>query len=283
MGLWGSVKMFTCTLRAKIQTDDARLWKARCPVQFKFDSISIPFRFIFDSISIQRHVRKSKMNQKCIQGENLFWDCFFSRAETQQKKFALSVPVCQVRFYCLSLCLPEPFFCPNLEEAADEIPEQAKKKQKVAVGLWKEKHQAMRTKYALGDFTQPWFEKGKRGGGLTCERTRDFVNVAYGVLQKTCPDEAAVMAHTLDVSQCISRRPWSAQLRNLTTSSQLFNMAQDRLLTPHEHFRVLGLERVSLSGLTPHQAKELAGQAMAAPCIAVPLHCVIATLHSLWR
>ena len=41
------------------------------------------------------------------------------------------------------------------------------------------------------------------------------------------------------------------------------------MLTASEHFNILGWSDLNISQLTDNQARELAGQAMAAPCIVV--------------
>ena len=186
---------------------------------------------------------------------------------------------------CLHRCCPltqESFFGADADEEQDAQVQPKKKKQKVSDGLWRQKHQAMRAKHGLDEFSQPWFEAGKTARGLESERARDFVNVAFGTLQKTVPPGESALQYTLDISQCITRKPWSARVRNLTTSSQLFSLAQDRLVSSPEHFRILGLENVNFSAVSSFQTRELAGQAMAAPCIAVPLLCAIASLRELW-
>ena len=127
---------------------------------------------------------------------------------------------------------------------------------------------------------------GQAGAGLcqgvSTPRGIDVVNITYGLLMKNQVGEEKLKDYTVDISQCLSRQAYGERIRNLTTSSSLFAFGQDRLLTPQEHFNILGLPGVSLEGLSERQAKELAGQAMAAPCIALPLLCLAACLPGVW-
>ena len=129
---------------------------------------------------------------------------------------------------------------------------------------------------------QAWMEAGGVCKGLTTIRAKDVVNVAYAALIKAGVSVEQIQHYTVDTSQCVKRKTWGEKVRNLTTSSCLFSFGKDRVLCPDEHYNVLGLEGVKLDGLSERQSKELAGQAMAAPCIALPLLCLIASLPNIW-
>ena len=154
-----------------------------------------------------------------------------------------------------------------------------KQRNKTEKPQWQKHHDEMRKKHNVQQGT-PWTNAGGLCRGVVTARGRDVVNAAYAILKKEGVED--MQSITVDISQCLSRKAWGGKVRNLTTSSALFAFCKDRLLAPPEHFNVLGLEGVQLTNQSDHSAKELAGQAMAAPCIALPLLCICASLPGLW-
>ena len=75
----------------------------------------------------------------------------------------------------------------------------------------------------------------------------------------------------VDVSQSLSRSPWSkpGHLRSIVASSRFYSFHTQKMLTPSQHFRLLGFSCVKQGTLTDPQMYELASQAMVQPVIAV--------------
>ena len=84
----------------------------------------------------------------------------------------------------------------------------------------------------------------------------------------------------IDVSQDVQRRPWTLNwLRSLTTSTELFAMAEDRLLIPEEHYRLLGYPPdINLDNLSKLAKKDLAGEAMSPASVGLILLCALNAL-----
>ena len=75
-----------------------------------------------------------------------------------------------------------------------------------------------------------------------------------------------------EISQSAGRRPWTSAggvLRCLSTSSTLFSFSKRRTSTGLEHLGLLGFVGVNSNGLTQSQLRNLAGEAMSLPQIAL--------------
>ena len=146
---------------------------------------------------------------------------------------------------------------------------------------WPKHHEKLRQRFQL-PAGQPWTDQGGKCNGVHAARGRDVVNLSYAMLLKNGVAPHMVGSYLVDISQSLNRKAFGQKVRNLTTSSSLFCFAKDRLLSAQEHFSVLGMPTVNLSEVSDHQARELAGQAMAAPCIALPLLIVALSLPGVW-
>ena len=111
--------------------------------------------------------------------------------------------------------------------------------------------------------------------GLTTERTKDLLTLAWAWLSQKhkAGQGSPAEAHLVDISQCLSRHPWGTKVRSLTTLSQIYSFAAQRVLSPEEHFLLLGLAPDALpralAGLGTHAVRKRAGEAMALPNFAV--------------
>ena len=138
-------------------------------------------------------------------------------------------------------------------------------------GLWKDRHSKALEAVGVPDIVAPF--RGELGG-LSTARTADLVQTVWKILSHTtdCPQ-----SYVVDVSQCISRKAWSKdQLRSMTTSSYYYHFGKGRCLVPREYMRALGFPPVNTEGLEPGAIRNLAGEAMAPPAIALALLSVIA-------
>ena len=100
--------------------------------------------------------------------------------------------------------------------------------------------------------------------GTASKRTVDTVDLCYQALQ--CDAETAV----LDTSQDISRKPWACgHIPTMTRSSSFYMFGRQRPALGVEHLRFLGFDDglVDTSIITAHEAKDLAGDAMAPPAV----------------
>ena len=85
----------------------------------------------------------------------------------------------------------------------------------------------------------------------------------------------------VDVSQSLGRRAWGEAYPTLTTSSTLYCVKAQRALVPREHFVMQGYPcEVSLEGLSLHQQRNLAGEAVAPPCAAFITWAIVLCLPS---
>lgn len=104
-------------------------------------------------------------------------------------------------------------------------------------------------------------------------------------------DPAALLVGDLflDISQCVSRRPWGSTIRALTSSTSIYSFRHDRLLVPEELMQVYGWPRPSrvLGASEAAQLADLVSECMPLPSLAVPLFSLLAALGTalpgLWQ
>ena len=86
----------------------------------------------------------------------------------------------------------------------------------------------------------------------------------------------------VDVSQNITRHPWSATgvIPTLTTSADFFFLGQRRFMHPKERVRLLGFPHtLATEGLTDVDLKNLTGEAMGLPAVGLCMLVLHLTLH----
>ena len=93
----------------------------------------------------------------------------------------------------------------------------------------------------------------------------------------------------IDVSQNHVRKPLSnasGELRTLLTSTRLYHYGSDRLLLPVEHLALQGYspEIVVPQELSAKDVRDMAGEAIALPCLATVMWCLhmVKDLTTLW-
>ena len=143
------------------------------------------------------------------------------------------------------------------------------------------KHEQLRKKWKIDSSGRRWSqEKPIRGSGQT-ERLTDCIDLCWQYVSQqgafNSTDEVL-----LDVSQDLERRPWATnRFPTMTRSTEFFSFTRQRVLAGAEYLQVLGFD-VSASGLkldklSQHQLKDLAGDCMAPPSIALTsLACIAA-------
>ena len=86
----------------------------------------------------------------------------------------------------------------------------------------------------------------------------------------------------VDISQNLSREPWCAgKVRSLTSGTRLYSFLLDRILSPQDHFALLGFNNASalcFRGISKRQAYELASESMAQPVVSLVCLCLTVVL-----
>ena len=146
---------------------------------------------------------------------------------------------------------------------------------------WEQQSKAIRESLPVGMQQQkPWSPRARLQGISNTARVLELLDIAFlcqkKMLLETDPDvtnEKVIQGLVCDTSQAISRKPWgSLCTRTLTTSSQLYSFEKDRLLLPHESFRMLGFQTQNMSsvckfGISDSDLSDLAGSAMSLPAV----------------
>eukprot|EP00971_Amphidinium_carterae_P352608 6492672-Amphidinium_carterae.4 len=146
---------------------------------------------------------------------------------------------------------------------------------------WAVKHRELKAKHLLQrveDYTRSHECRGLR---RSAERERDVVNVAWALHQVSKEAEHKSL-RCIDISQNVWRPASHSthSLPTMTTGSEFFLYApRDRVAIPREHFMALGWpDDVNLSKLSFSAQRNLTGEAMALPNIALATLAVAAAL-----
>ena len=160
---------------------------------------------------------------------------------------------------------------------------------------WKRHHEQYKKTHAItGSWTaaHPLQCRGLPLGG----REQDLVDIAVSECQERqrrktggglSGQATEPLDMIIDVSQSLSRTPWSVigekPLGSLTTSSTLFWKGGGRMIAPAEHFKLLGWQAPKIpSRLSATAQRDLAGEAMPLPPMAVLLLSMMCSLPGYW-
>ena len=138
---------------------------------------------------------------------------------------------------------------------------------------WRDKHKEMWKGVAAAE---KWSAKHDLRGVKT-PRAVDVIDLAYAH-QPHLPLFA-------DLSQAGPRRPWAPHLRSMVAASCYYSFARDRIVLPREHLALLGFPasvKVDMPGMSDGKLRQLAGEGMGLPCIALISLCVLAQHKDLW-
>ena len=170
---------------------------------------------------------------------------------------------------------------------------------------WKKTHEVVREQEALP--TILWSDTKSLTGLPPSLRIRDVVNVTYqrfhkktlelkeqGLAQDVRLTEHGLFTPcdlVLDVSQDVKRHASTMKsIRSMCSGSMCYHYSQDRMILPTEHMAILGWQHdraeaiVSSAKLTAAAVRDLSGESMASPCVA--LATCVACLHlgtSVWE
>eukprot|EP00971_Amphidinium_carterae_P300861 5977982-Amphidinium_carterae.4 len=155
---------------------------------------------------------------------------------------------------------------PGVDSVEETVPEPTGKRFKSGDPVqaakhrkWQEQHDQFRSEQKVE--WVPWTGSME---GVTTDRIKDLIHTAHSCLVAQGRD---VKNFFVDVSQSLGRSPWCSTLRTFTTSSTYFSFAKGGILHPATHLSILGLEFEGT--YTPTAYKCPAGEAMAAPCVAL--------------
>ena len=153
------------------------------------------------------------------------------------------------------------------------------------------KHQKVRE--AEGLLYAPSWVHGKDLKGVAPDATRvhDLIDLAMQyVVKKAGNDEDPDKIRErvlIDVSQCGGRLPWTSTgcLRSLTTSSEIFTGARNRMVVLPELWSAMGFTcpKPCLAKLSAASQHSLLGEAMSVPSIALVLTSLVVNLDGHWE
>eukprot|EP00971_Amphidinium_carterae_P074022 1463322-Amphidinium_carterae.2 len=148
---------------------------------------------------------------------------------------------------------------------------------------WKKKHADTRAKLGL-PHSSGMFDNGPLGGiAIDDKRSRDLLELAWQACKGCLPDY--VRQHLMvDISQCGSRKPGAiGTLKSLTTSSEIFVFSQQRTLLPCELFNLMGWKDPCLDNLSAQACRNLIGESMSLPSVALMLLGLVTALPGFWE
>ena len=132
---------------------------------------------------------------------------------------------------------------------------------------WRTNSKAVRRNSGIAEGTMPP-NKQLRGLSRT-DRILDLVQLAFDWCKHSNGDIDELF---VDCSQDVGHRPWTvSSVRSLTTSSEIYASGIDRVILAGEHMRLLGFGRVNVDSFSSRQLRELSGEAMSPPCVALCL------------
>ena len=160
---------------------------------------------------------------------------------------------------------------------------------------WIKKHAQVRSKHAIKPHFHKWTSECLCTGIPVSDRAHDLVDLAGEVFQSRLLAEGVdskdgevwkTCDYCLDLSQCGSREPFSQKCRSMVSNTNLFFYPRSRALVPKEHLLLLGWPlHMSTKGLTPTAIRDLCGESMAVPCVALATMAVVLNIPdgSLWQ
>ena len=139
---------------------------------------------------------------------------------------------------------------------------------------WPLKHREFVALHELPEDEPKWSSQ-HRLHGVSAARDVSSIDICWSWMRKKHPEWSAddLARHLcIDLSQCVTRQPWTMGVRSLVQHSTLYLYGQDRVLSGREHFNLLGSPLRDLKcDLYDRHFKELAGEAFGAPCVATCL------------
>ena len=111
-----------------------------------------------------------------------------------------------------------------------------------------------------------------------------MVDLACQTIKHKFGEGVDLSCFLVDTSQDGARRPWSSQVRSITTGSCFYSFAFDRLIGASEHLSILGFPTdLELQSLSESSIKDLVGEAFACPTTAVVVLCLATSLGDVFQ
>eukprot|EP00971_Amphidinium_carterae_P326957 6458071-Amphidinium_carterae.2 len=171
-------------------------------------------------------------------------------------------------------------------------------------GAWRKTHEEVRRKNGINADDVRWTATHRLRGVPATNRVTDCIDLAYQQIlrraKRTFAEDAKVNpqsvkisdlplsvqrceGYIIDVSQSAQRVAYTTKLRSMVSNSQFYVYSADRMMLPQEHLFALGWARaVDVQGFSASAVRELSGESMAAPCVALCLVSMSFALADLW-
>lgn len=144
---------------------------------------------------------------------------------------------------------------------------------------WKMLSAKMRSQLNMSPNFRPWTsDPGHRLVGVPPSlRMRDCIDIAWAAGPQSFPFH-------VDISQCVSRKKWSVEGQCLTTQSLVYDFEHDQVWSPTCLLALQGLPvgDLKLDTLSSVELKDLAGEGMFVPCLAMIITGVFLNVHAPW-
>eukprot|EP00971_Amphidinium_carterae_P352208 6492482-Amphidinium_carterae.2 len=146
-------------------------------------------------------------------------------------------------------------------------------RQETASAKWRTDAAAWEKKHGV-DLGNGWWQQHSHEcrGLVATARQQALINAAVAERNSL----ALASDVYVDVSQSLSRRPWSETLRAMTTSTDLFSIKRKRAIVAVETLQLLGFPKPSQC--SPSVLRDLLGECMAPPTVALATLAVLAEL-----
>eukprot|EP00971_Amphidinium_carterae_P346374 6487784-Amphidinium_carterae.4 len=162
-------------------------------------------------------------------------------------------------------------------------------RQSVSEQGWAAKHTAFKKKHNIEGEPSWTSLHGAQCRGLAGkQREKDLIDVAVAMAQKSSRSEvgAGEVDMIVDISQSLHRTPWvfidKKTMTSLTTSSTLWWRGGGRVLQPVEHFALMGWGKVKTSELSQSALRDLSGESMPLPMMAVAILSLLFSVEDWW-
>ena len=147
---------------------------------------------------------------------------------------------------------------------------------------WEQTHKQYRAKMKISPDDRPWTAAGKLLRGVPpSPRMREAIDLAWS----SRPPAERTLPFYLDLSQCITRKRWSAKGGLcLTTGALYYDYRHDTVWPQESHLALQGLpmKDIEISFLTPAQCADLAGEAIFLPCMATLMAGIFLNPFAAW-
>ena len=141
---------------------------------------------------------------------------------------------------------------------------------------WRTTHENFKKKLGIEVPANSYVCRHSIQGLASSERVAELLDIVREVQGADAP-------HTIvDVSQCLSRKPYSTSATTVTRTSEFYSFSLHRMVTPVEHMVMLGFDVPSLriSHLAQSCIKDLSEDAMACPSIACALLALLSSVKN---